>query len=168
MNFFKHQNIVNSITEHFGEKAIINNNTEQIQPHIEIDIQNLAKISEFLKNNDYCYFDFLNCISAIDNGKEIGTMEVWYHITSIVLEQSFIFKVVIARNLGSLSIPSISSIWRTADWHEREAFDLFGISFEGHPDLRRILLPADWEGHPLQKGYVEQEKYHGINVKYDR
>jgi NADH-quinone oxidoreductase subunit C len=63
------------------------------------------------------------------------------------------------------SVPSLVSIWRTADWHEREAFDLVGVYFEGHPDLRRILLPEDWVGHPLRKDYVEQEKYHGIQVK---
>jgi NADH-quinone oxidoreductase subunit C len=64
-------------------------------------------------------------------------------------------------------VPSLSGIWKTADWHEREAYDFFGIQFTGHPNLTRILLPADWEGHPLRKDYVEQERYHGIKVKYE-
>jgi len=63
-------------------------------------------------------------------------------------------------------VPSVESVWRTADWHEREAYDLFGIHFEGHPDLRRILCPDDWEGYPLRKDYVVQEYYHGIRVPY--
>ena len=71
------------------------------------------------------------------------------------------------RNREKPEVQSLSSIWKTADWHEREAYDFFGIQFLGHPNLTRILLPADWEGHPLRKDYVEQERYRGIKVKYE-
>jgi len=64
------------------------------------------------------------------------------------------------------TISTLSHIWRTANWHEREAFDLMGLWFESHPDLRRILLPADWQGHPLRKDYENMETYHGIKVAY--
>ena len=77
-------------------------------------------------------------------------------------------KVLVPRNTGSSklpTVPSIAHIWRTADWHEREAFDLVGIQFTGHPDLRRILLPTDWVGHPLRTDYQEEEQYHGIKTK---
>jgi NADH-quinone oxidoreductase subunit C len=91
-------------------------------------------------------------------------MEVIYTLYSIPNHFTLHLRVVLDRTLPSVS--SVSSIWRTADWHEREAFDLLGIQFSGHSDLRRILLPEDWEGHPLRKDYVEQSKYHGIQVKY--
>jgi len=65
-------------------------------------------------------------------------------------------------------IPSVAEIWRTANWHEREAWDLFGIVFTGHPDLKRILLPDDWEGHPLRKDYKTQETYQGITIEKDK
>jgi len=63
-------------------------------------------------------------------------------------------------------VPSVERVWRAADWHEREAYDLFGIIFEGHHNLKRILLPEDWEGHPLRKDYKVQEYYQGMKVPY--
>ena len=64
--------------------------------------------------------------------------------------------------VANLRLPSVAAYWPTADWHEREAFDMVGIEYEGHPDLRRILCPDDWEGHPLRKDYVAPESYNGM------
>jgi NADH-quinone oxidoreductase subunit C len=87
---------------------------------------------------------------------------------SIPYEHAFVMKVIVPRgdehNLPA--VPSLCNVWKTANWHEREAFDLYGITFTGHPDLRRILLPTDWQGYPLRKDYKEQETYHGIKVAY--
>lgn len=168
MNFENHENIVDSIVLTLGEDSILANNQDGIQPYLEIAADQLLKICKFLKTNENLYFDFLNCITAVDNGPEINTVEVWYHMSSLVMEHALVLKVTLERKKEGEKIPSLAHIWRTADWHEREAFDLLGVYFEGHPDLRRILLPADWEGFPLRKDYIEQEKYHGINVKYDR
>jgi NADH-quinone oxidoreductase subunit C len=137
------------------------------QPYVLISAHGLFQVCKFLHNHPLFYFDFLNCITAIDNGIDAGTIDMIYHLSSIPFEKSLVIKVQIDRNIGlEAPIDSVSSIWRTADWHEREIFDFFGVKFNNHPDLRRILLPADWQGYPMRKDYEEQESYHGIKVKY--
>jgi NADH-quinone oxidoreductase subunit C len=91
-------------------------------------------------------------------------MDVIYNLYSIPFNRHLTLKITVSRD--SPQVSSVAGIWRTADWHEREAFDLFGIRFEGHPDLRRILMPADWEGHPLRKDYKHQDYYRDIKVDY--
>jgi NADH-quinone oxidoreductase subunit C len=142
-----------------------NLNTENSQPFIEVPSNLIASVCNFLAENPSFYFDFLNCVSAIDNGLDKGTISVFYHITSIPFSNSVVLKCEVSRELSTY-IDSVSGTWKTAEWHEREIFDFFGLKFNQHPDLRRILLPADWEGHPMRKDYQEQEKYHGIKVKY--
>ncbi|MFT5642226.1 MAG: NADH-quinone oxidoreductase subunit C [Cyclobacteriaceae bacterium] len=123
-------------------------------------------ICQFLHEDSGYYFDQLSSLTGLDNGEAANTMEVIYHLYSIPKDYRMALKVILPRE--NPEIDSVADIWRTADWHEREAFDLLGIQFKGHPDLRRILLPTDWEGYPLRKDYQEQEKYHGMTVKYDR
>lgn len=127
--------------------------------------QDLVAVCDFLWRNPTTYFDSLSCVTAIDLGVDSGQMEVIYTLYSIPFHVTLHLRVVLDREKPE--VPSLSGIWKTADWHEREAFDFFGIQFIGHPNLTRILLPADWEGHPLRKDYVEQERYHGIKVKYE-
>lgn len=125
----------------------------------------LSQVCEFLYKDEDLYFDMLSCLTGIDNGVESSTMEVVYNLYSIPFEHAIMLKVELPR--AKPILPSVAEIWKSANWHEREAYDLLGINFEGHPDLRRILLPADWEGHPLQKDYEHQEKYRGIKVAYE-
>lgn len=131
---------------------------------ISINSLTLVEVCDFLYKNPSTYFDQLSCITGIDNGPQANTMEVIYHLYSIPFNQSLAIKVVLPREHAA--IESISAIWKSADWLEREVYDMFGIHFNNHPDLRRILMPADWEGHPLRKDYQHQEEYRDIKVKY--
>ncbi|UBM58461.1 NADH-quinone oxidoreductase subunit C [Marinilongibacter aquaticus] len=168
MNLENFENIVAQIHSHFGEDWLEELYPDAIQAYAKIKPEFLLPLCRFLLENENCYFDLLNAITAIDNGPQNGQLELWYHLTSIPLEQSFILMLSVPRgddeNLPE--VDSVSSVWKTADWHEREAYDLMGVKFTDHPDLRRILLPADWKGHPLRKDYQDQTAYHGIKIKY--
>ncbi|HXG30951.1 MAG TPA: NADH-quinone oxidoreductase subunit C [Thermodesulfobacteriota bacterium] len=93
-------------------------------------------------------FDFLTYITAVDYG---NTLDVVYNVRSLEGNEEETWRVSL--DPSNPTVPSISSVYRGAEWHEREVYDLFGVEFSGHPDLRRILLPDDWDGHPLRKGY---------------
>jgi NADH-quinone oxidoreductase subunit C len=128
----------------------------------------IAEVCAELRDNPATYFDFLSCLSGVDYGTTENKFGVVYHLASIPYHTQITLKVgaVNNRQLDNLpTFPSVSSVYKTAEWHEREAFDMMGIFFENHPDLRRILLPDDWEGFPLRKDYVEAEEYKGIKIK---
>lgn len=151
----------------FGEEIIIGENAKLQQPQLFINPDAVAKVCTFLYENEQTYFDFLSCITGLDAGNNF--LEVIYHLYSIPYNHSLILKVSLEKNSDTSPIPKIdtvSHIWAAANWHEREIFDLVGIEFVGHPDLRRILLPNDWQGHPLRKDYQTPETYHDIKIKY--
>jgi NADH-quinone oxidoreductase subunit C len=160
----------------FGEK-ITGANFEAIDPWIEIAPDAIAEVGKYLRDAPDLRFDFLNCISAVDyfdpdpkRGSKGGWephLEVVYHLWSIPNKVSLVLKVILPRwkngVVGEIpEVPTVSGVWRTADWHEREVFDLSGVRFAGHLDLRRILCPEDWEGYPLRKDYEMPLEYHGI------
>jgi NADH-quinone oxidoreductase subunit C len=131
---------------------------------IKVHPDDLVNVCLELFQNENVYFDMLSCITGIDNGPEAGTMEIAYNLYSIPFNHHLMLKIKLQREKPD--VESISHIWKTADWHEREIFDMYGISFKNHPDLRRILMPADWTGHPLRKDYKHQEYYRDIKVEY--
>ena len=130
---------------------------------IKIAPQDLVSAMDALYRNPSTYFDMLSCITGVDNGVEAGTLEVIYNLYSIPFNRSLMLKVILKRDHAE--VESVNSVWKAANWLEREVYDMFGINFKNHPDLRRILMPADWEGYPLRKDYVQQEEYRGITVK---
>jgi NADH-quinone oxidoreductase subunit C len=131
---------------------------------IRLHADDLVAVCSGLYQHPDSYFDMLSCITGIDNGVEKGTMEVAYNLYSIPYDLHLMIKITVPRDKAE--VDSLCGIWKTANWHEREVYDMFGLIFRNHPDLRRILLPADWEGYPLRKDYKVQDYYKGIKTDY--
>jgi NADH-quinone oxidoreductase subunit C len=113
--------------------------------------EHLRRAAEFLVNDRALRFTFLSDITAVDKFPLEPRFELNYHLLSLEYRKRIRLKVRIPGN--DPLVQSVTPIWPAANWHEREAFDLMGIRFEGHPDLTRILMPDDWEGYPLRKDY---------------
>lgn len=159
------ENLLTTIAKRFGD-GLVEITAEGLQPTLQVHKDILRELCLLLRDDPAYYFDFLANISAVDYFPE-NKFAVVYNLTSIPYQKQITLKVVLdnTRELDQLpEIDSVSGIWRTADWHEREAYDLMGIFFVGHPDLRRILLPDDWAGYPLRKDYQEAESYRGIPI----
>lgn len=164
------EELKNLIAEQFGQEIIVSENTNSLQPYLVLQTERLTEVCLELHDNNKTYFDFLACVTGLDNGLDAGTMEVIYSLYSIPYNHHLTLKVIVGRNGADTpmpEVPTVSHIWRTADWHEREIYDLVGIYFTDHPDMRRILCAADWEGHPLRRDYKLQDYYHGIKVPFD-
>jgi NADH-quinone oxidoreductase subunit C len=155
------------LVEKFGAHVITGEETSGLQPALLIEPGMIAQVCLELRNNQNTYFDFLSSITGVDYGTDINRFGVVYHLSSIPYQTQLTLKISKENNreLNELpSFPSLTAVYGTANWHEREAYDLTGIFFEAHPDLRRILLPDDWEGYPLRKDYKNAEYYKGIRI----
>lgn len=136
----EHPNWITEIIEAHGETTII------------VARGNIVAACSFLKTSAETRFDFLADICGADRGpEEEPRFEVNYHLFSTTKYHRLRLKVLL--NEEDAHVPSVTDVWRTANWHERETYDLFGVIFDGHPDLRRILLPEDWQGHALRKDF---------------
>jgi NADH-quinone oxidoreductase subunit C len=121
--------------------------------------ERIAEVATFLRDDPELGFDCLSNLSGVDYPKA-GHIQVVYHLFSYRHRHWIVLKV--NANRDDPAVPTVSGVWSHANWEEREVFDLLGVRFAGHPDLRRLLMPEDWPGHPLRKDFVEPEEYHGI------
>lgn len=151
------------LSEQFGKEYFELTPENGQDQWIVVDAQQIAAAAKFLRDHPKSLFDSLMCLSGVHYAKE-KQLGVTYHLNSTQLGHKLTMKVLMPEEDAHL--PTVEQVWKTADWHEREAFDMFGIRFEGHPDMRRILCPDDWEGYPLRKDYKVQEYYRGMKVEY--
>jgi NADH/F420H2 dehydrogenase subunit C len=119
--------------------------------NVNISIEKFAEFMKEMRTGEKFIFDYLFCITCVDWKKHLSMV---YHLESTVLSKILVVKVKI-EDRENPQLSSVSSIWRTAEFHEREAYDLFGIKFTDHPDLRRLFLTDDWKGWPLRKDYED-------------
>jgi NADH-quinone oxidoreductase subunit C len=146
----------------FGDR-VLEFHGDARDPYVVVEAAAMHEIAAYLRHDIDLQFDSLMCLSGVDYGPQ-KTLAVVYHLASMTHRHKVTVKVEVPREGGA--VPTVSDIWRTAEWHEREAYDMIGVRFDNHPDHRRILLPDDWDGFPLRKDYQVQEFYHGIRVPY--
>jgi NADH-quinone oxidoreductase subunit C len=168
--------IVSVLEAEFGTR-IKDKKTDTLDPYVIVEPANLLDVCRYLRDDRNLKFDMLNCISGVDylepdpkKAPKAGYephLELVYHLQSFTHRHRFTVKILLPRWRDNKpdalpEVPSVTSLWAAADWHEREVYDLSGVWFTGHPDLRRILLSEDWIGHPLRKDYEFPLEYHGI------
>jgi len=137
---------------------------DALHPRLETTAEHWRELAVLLHKNEQLGFDWLACITGLDYVAD-NQLAACYELKSTTQGHAIAVKVRVARDAPI--IPSVCDLWPAADWHEREIYDLLGIKFTNHPDLRRILLPDDWQGHPLRKDYEFPREYHGIPGSYE-
>jgi NADH-quinone oxidoreductase subunit C len=132
----------------------------KVDPFCTVKRERIVEVCRFLKTEPGLELDLLEDLTAVDWPKK-SQIEIVYHLLSYRHRHPFVLKVELDR--ASPALPTVEVVWKAANWLEREVFDMFGVEFQGHPDLRRILLPDDWQGYPLRKDYQEAGGWHGIS-----
>jgi len=154
---YKNDAVYGRISAAFGERVTVE--LESIDGAVLVGADELLEVATFCRDDEGVAGEMLHLISGVDYPDE-DKIQVVYHIESISNNHQVVLKVDVPRD--EPIVPSLVSLWPAADWMERETYDLMGVIFEGHPNLRRILCSEDWEGHPLRKDYVMPAYYHGI------
>ena len=152
------QEISDRLKTKFGDAAI--DLVDNVDPFIRVRAEAIAAVGAFLRDAEGLKFESLMCLSGVDYPEHLTVV---YHLCSMAHRHRIVLKVDVERE--EAHVPTVEHVWRVANWHERETYDMFGIVFDGHSDLRRILCPDDWEGFPLRKDYEVQEFYRGIKVE---
>ena len=150
--------IYGKLREKFAD-GLLEIDEKAADPFVVVKPESLLEVCAFLKDDPEILMDCLSNESGVDYKDRI---EVVYHLFSYKHRHQAVLKVKLPRENPSL--PTLENLWKSANWMEREIFDLVGVNFEGHSDLRRILMPEDWVGHPLRKDFVEPMEYHGIST----
>src|SRR4030067_2748694 len=142
---------ITTLVKKYFPEEIVSSGVFRNELTLQVKKESVVEVARFLKENKELDFDFLSDLCGVDRVETDGVFEVVYHLYSIYKNHRVRLKSPITSSDPCIS--TVTGIWNTANWHERETFDMYGIKFDGHPDLRKILTPDDFEGHPLRKDY---------------
>jgi NADH-quinone oxidoreductase subunit C len=151
--------IYNRVRERLGAEAVPEVVEKKPDAWMEVAPKAIVEVCRLLRDDPETAMDCLSNESGVDYKDHI---EVVYHLFSYRQRHGAVLKVKLPRE--NPSVQTVEELWKSANWMEREIFDLLGVNFEGHSDMRRILMPEDWIGHPLRKDFVEPPEYHGIST----
>lgn len=148
--------LARKVEQAFGKSVLATGDANSF-PFIQISTASLKEVLAYCSSDALMKLDFLDCLTVVDTGQDIVAT---YHLFSTTLVHKLNIRVSVGRQAPRL--PSVTRLWKAAVAYEREAAEMFGIAFDGHPSLRPLLLPEGWIGHPLRKDYVFPEEYQGI------
>jgi NADH-quinone oxidoreductase subunit C len=150
MSSFTNDQVLQILNAHFKD-SILSVNEFRGELSVVIKKEDIVRVCDFLKHDDELRFDLLEDLCGVDMYTPTDRFQVVYHVFS--LNNKLRVRLKVSVDESDLKVPTVSTVWSTANWHEREAYDMFGIRFEGHPDLRRLYMPDEFEYYPLRKDF---------------
>ena len=151
---------------------IINSTPAAAQPALLVDAANIMAVAKFFRDDPSLRMDYCSCVTAVDQlgtDARTGYIEIVYHLYSIELKQGpVVLKVRAPRDVEQCKVPSLTPLWRGCEFQEREAYDLYGVKFDGHPDLRRILMWDEFTDYPMRKDYQPPLDYEWEPTPHDQ